>query len=116
MRNWSLLAAALLLIVTAVFHLTGTGMVTGWVEGDRSRILALLWISASVVWAIVAICWGYLFATRRAPGWPLLVTTAAIPAVTGLPLLIVSAGSHPGAYMLLGSSALALWSGRKVGH
>ena len=115
MRNWSLLAAALLLIATALFHLTGTGMVAGWLDDDRSQLLALVWISSSVAWTIVALCWAYHFVARRAPGWPLLVTTAAIPASVGLPLLFLYAGAHPGAYMLLGSSALALWSGRKAG-
>lgn len=115
MRRWTLGAAALLLAATALFHLTGTAMAAGWADGEPGRIVALLWVSCASVWLIVAAGWAWHAVVRRGPGWPFLITTAAIPLAVALPLLVVSQGGHPGAYMLLGASALALWSGRKAG-
>lgn len=89
-------------------------MAASWLPDERGSLLVLLWVSGSVMWAIVALCWAYHYFAKREPGWPLLLTTAAIPASVGLPMLFVFSGGHPGAYMLLASSALALWSGRKV--
>lgn len=113
-RRAPLLVAALLLAATAAFHLTGLTMAAGWLDGERQRIVILLWLTPAVTWFLVAAFWLYHALRGPAPGWPALVLTALVPLVVALPLLFYVSPLHPGGYMLLASSVLAVF-GRKPG-
>lgn len=112
-RPMLLRLAALLLAATAVFHLTGLSMVSGWFEGDRRSVMILLWIAPAATWLLVAAYWLFPRARRSVPDWPVLLLTALIPLMIALPLVAL-VPQHPGGYMLLSASVLALLS-RKAG-
>ena len=102
-----LIAGSLLLIATALFHMTGLASVAGWLEGDRGRIVGLLWSTAALSWAVVALVWIYAAIVPSATlRWPVLIS-AIIPLSLGLLLLAIVDPTHPGGYMLLVSAALA---------
>ncbi len=105
--------AALLLAATAVFHLTGLSMVSGWFEGDRRSVMILLWIAPAATWLLVAAYWLFPGARGSVSDWPVLLLTALIPLIVALPLVVL-VPQHPGGYMLLSASVLALLS-RKAG-
>jgi hypothetical protein len=107
MARGLLIAGALLLAATAVFHMKGLQSVSGWVEGGRGTIVILLWSNAAISWLVVALIW-IAAAVRPAPALKLPIwISVLIPLAVGLPLLAVVDASHPGSYMLLLSAALA---------
>jgi hypothetical protein len=110
LRRVPLILAAALLAATALFHLTGLSMVAGWFEGEKRAVMILLWIAPAASWLLIAAYWLVEAVKRRAPGWPALLLTAAIPLTVGVPLLALVSAAHPGGYMLVASSLLALAS------
>lgn len=112
-RPMLLRLAALLLAATAVFHLTGLSMVSGWFEGDRRSVMILLWIAPAATWLLVAAHWLFPGARISVPDWPVLLLTALIPLIVAVPLVAL-VPQHPGGYLLLAASVLALLS-RKAG-
>ena len=102
-----LAAAALLLLVTAIFHVSGIGMVSSWLGGDRGRILQTLWYLPAWDWAIVALVWtaAALWPDRHLA--PLIWLTSLIPLVVALLLIRAVGGGFPGVWMLLGAVILA---------
>ena len=108
MARTLLIAGAVLLAATALFHMTGLASVAAWLDGDRGMILSLLWGAAAFSWAAVALIWAYS-AARPSPAlkWPVWIS-ALIPLSVGVLLLALVDGTHPGGYMLLASAALAV--------
>ena len=107
MARWLLIAAAALLAATALFHMTGLAMVSGWLDGPRGTIFELLWATAALSWIVVAAIWLYA-ALRPSPALKVPVwISALIPLSVGVPLLAMVDPAHPGGYLLLLSSALA---------
>ena len=106
-RAW-LIAGSVLLVATAVFHLTGLESASAWLGGARGQIVALLWANVAINWIIVALLW-IVAAVRpsRSLRWPVVIA-ALIPLVTGVMLLLGVDAAHPGGYMLIGSSGLAV--------
>lgn len=112
-RRAPLISAALLLAATAVFHLTGLSMVLGWFEGDKRTIMVLLWIVPAASWLLIAAFWLFKALQGLALDWSVLMLTAAIPLLVGVPLLALVSPVHPGGYMLVAASVLALVSRRR---
>lgn len=110
LRRAPLILAALLLAATAVFHLTGLAMVAGWFDDEKRSVLILLWIAPAASWLLIAAYWLVQAVKRHPVDWPALLLTSAIPLTVGIPLLALVSAAHPGGYMLVGSSALALAS------
>ena len=107
MARWLLISAAALLAATALFHMTGLAMVSGWLDGPRGTIFELLWATAAVSWIAIAAIWLYA-ALRPSPALTVPVwLSALIPLSVGIPLLAMVDARHPGGYLLLLSSALA---------
>lgn len=115
LRRAPLMLAAVLLAATALFHLSGLAMVAGWFEGEKRMVMILLWIAPAASWLLIAAYWLVEAVRRRVPEWPVLLLTAAIPLTVGIPLLALVSAAHPGGYMLVASSVLALVS-RKGGR
>ena len=109
-RRAPLILAALLLAATAVFHLTGLSMVAGWFEGEKRTIMMLLWITPAASWLLIAAFWLFRAVRGVTLDWSVLMLTAAIPLLVGAPLLALVSAAHPGGYMLVASSVLALFS------
>jgi hypothetical protein len=117
-----LLAAALLLLATAIIHAGGQPMVDRWVHdlSDQQRAaICLVWITDSINWAIVSVIWS-VAAWRRERGWLGAAAVAAlIPLTVGIGVLAIEPRFF-GGWMLMGSVALAgvglglLWRGRSA--
>ena len=102
-----LIAGAVLLVATALFHMTGLDAVSAWLADDRGRILSLLWSTAALSWALVAVIWAYAALRPSAElKWPVWIS-ALIPLSVGILLLALVDSTHPGGYMLLLSAMLA---------
>lgn len=99
--------AALLLVATAAFHSSGSAMVSGWLPGDRGRILQMLWFVPAIDWAIVALVWAFIAWRPSAGLSPLVWLTTIIPLSVGLMLIAAVGAAFPGIWMLLGAVALA---------
>ena len=111
-RSRALVSAGILLALTAVFHLTGLPMAAAWLDGVEGRIVELLWAAPAVGWLLVAVYWVRLGWTGHRPEWSALLLTALLPLIVALPLLAWVTPLHPGGYMLIGASVLALLSRR----
>lgn len=109
-RRAPLILAALLLAATAVFHLTGLSMVSGWFEGQKRTILMLLWVTPAASWLLIAVFWLLRAVRGIALEWPVLLLTAAIPLLVAVPLLALVSPVHPGGWMLVAACLLALFS------
>ena len=94
--------------------MTGLDAVSGWLAGDRGRIVSLLWSTAALSWALVAVIWAYA-ALRPSPDlrWPVWIA-ALIPLSVGILLLALVDSSHPGGYLLLLSAMLAGAGARRL--
>ena len=102
-----LISGAVVLVATALFHMTGLNSVSGWLDGDRGRIVALLWSTAAFSWAVVALLWIYAaFRPAEALRAPVWISTL-IPLSVAILLLVVVEPTHPGGYLLLLSVVLA---------
>ena len=112
-RRAPLILAALLLAATAVFHLTGLSMVAEWFAGDKRTIMVLLWITPAASWLLIAVFWLFKAVRGVTLDWSVLLLTSAIPLLVGVPLLVLVSPLHPGGYMLIGASLLALVSRRR---
>ncbi len=109
-----LIAGAVVLFATALFHMSGLESVAGWLEGDRGRIVALLWASAALNWTVVALIWIFAAAwPSPALRWPVWIS-AIIPVSLALFLLSLVDPTHPGGYMLLLSAILAVIGGWRL--
>jgi len=106
--RWLLVAAAVLLFATAVFHASGGAMVAGWLPGARGAILTSLWYVPVVDWSVVGLVWLFVAWRRERRFAPIVWLSALIP-LTVAALLIAAVGpGHPGIWMLIGAAALAL--------
>ena len=107
MARTLLIAGSVLLVATALFHMTGLSSVAELLGGDRGRIIELLWGAAALNWGVVALLWSYA-AVRPAAAlqWPVWIS-AIIPISLAFLLLGTIDPAHPGGYMLLVASALA---------
>lgn len=106
--RWLLVAGAVLLIATALFHSTGLSMVSGWLPGTRGQIVSLLWLAPVADWSVVALLW-IISAWRLRSDMRLIVLVSAIvPAIAAVALFIVVGTSHPGPFMLAGAALLAV--------
>ena len=115
-RRAPLILAALLLAATAVFHLTGLSMVSGWLEGQKRTIVTLLWIVPAASWLLIAVFWLFKALRGIALDGPVLLLTAAIPLLVAVPLLALVSVAHPGGWLLVAASLLVLFSRRKGAH
>ena len=88
-------------------------MAASWLEGTEGRIVELLWVAPAAGWLVIAAYWAQAGWRGVAPERAALVTTALLPLFVGVPLLAFVSPFHPGGYMLLGASLLAMLSGRK---
>jgi len=102
-----LIAAAVLLVATALFHATGLTMVADWLPGDRGRIVSLMWLGMSVDWAVIAVLWLLVAWRPQAVLRPIVLISAIVPAFVAACLLGIVGSSHPGGFMLAGSAILA---------
>jgi hypothetical protein len=102
-----LIAGALLLLATAAFHSSGGSMVSGWLQGDRGKILQLLWFLPPIDWGVVALVWLYVAWRPDRRFAPLVWLTAIIPLVMAIMLIAAVGAGFPGIWMLLGAAALA---------
>jgi hypothetical protein len=102
-----LAAGALLLIITAIVHGLGLGMVSTWLSGERGDFLIALWLMPSLDWTVAAAIW--LVAAWR-PG-PISLLLAAIAALIPVGMLVaVLAVMGPGffgSWLLTGALLLA---------
>ena len=106
--RWLLIAGAVLLIATALFHSTGLSMVSDWLPGMRGQVLSLLWLTPVIDWFAVAIIW-LIAAWRLQSELRLIVLVSAIvPAIAAVGLFMVAGTSHPGPFMLAGATMLAV--------
>ena len=99
---------ALLLIATAAFHGSGGGMVSGWLEGDRGKILQMLWFVPPIDWVVVALVWAFVGWRHDVGFAPLVWLTAIIPLSVALMLIATVGAAFPGVWMLLGAVAMAV--------
>lgn len=105
-----LLLGAVILVATALFHMTGLSAAAGWLDGGRGAIVGLLWSSVAFDWVVVAIVWiGAALRPASSLRLPVLLT-ALIPGCAGALLLATVDAAHPGGYLLLASTVLA-WLG-----
>ncbi|MDE1466865.1 hypothetical protein [Aurantiacibacter sp. D1-12] len=95
-------------MATAIFHLTGLSMVGGWMEGVQGRTITALWIAPAIGWMAVSAFWTYHAFSGETPSWSATLVTAAIPLAVAIPLATYVAPTHPGGYMLIAASTLAL--------
>lgn len=105
-----LLAAALLLLGTAALHAAGGRMVAGWTadfDAQRQAALRLVWLTDSFDWGVTAAAWliAARYPTTSWRGAAMLL--ALIPAACAVGILFIEPRFF-GAYLLLGSVALAL--------
>lgn len=112
-RRAPLILAALLLAATAVFHLTGLSMVADWFEGAKRTIMILLWITPAASWLLIAVFWMFKAVRGVSLDWSVLMLTAVIPLLVGVPLLALVSPMHPGGWMLVAASVLAFSSRRR---
>ena len=103
-----LIAAAVLLIATALFHSSGLSMVSGWLPGMRGQILNLLWLAPVADWIVVAILWIISAWQLRSDLRAIVLVSAIVPAVAAFGLFIVAGTSHPGPFMLAAATVLAV--------
>jgi hypothetical protein len=100
---------ALLLLATAVIHAMGQAMMDSWIQGlsERQKAgLCLMWIAASISWAVVALIWG-VAAWRQERGWLGASAVAAlIPLSVAVGIMRIDS-TFFGGWMLFGSIALA---------
>jgi len=106
--RWLLIAGAVLLIATALFHATGLSMVSGWLPGMRGRVLSLLWLTPVIDWFAVAILWLIAAWRLRSELRLIVLVSAIVPAFAAAGLFIVAGTSHPGPFMLAGAVLLAV--------
>ena len=109
-----LTVGALLLLATAAFHGAGGAMVSGWLDGDRGRILRLLWFVPPIDWGIVALIWGYATWRPDARLAPVVWLAAIIPSAVALMLVGAVGAGFPGIWMLLGAVLLAAYGGFRM--
>lgn len=102
-----LILGAVLLLATAVFHSSGGAMVSGWLEGERGKILQLLWFVPAIDWGIVALAWLYVAWRPDRRFASLVWLTAIIPLTVAIMLITAVGAGFPGIWMLLGAVALA---------
>ena len=82
-------------------------MVSGWLEGERGRILGLLWQVPAVDWTVVALLWlitAWLGDRRLAV---IVWISALIPAAVAIMLIGAVGAGFPGIWMLIGAVLLA---------
>lgn len=105
-----LVAAAALLVVTAVIHALGQPMVERWVQhlGDEQKAaVSLVWLTDSISWIAVAFIWA-MAGWKEERGW---LGASAIAIAIPLSMVVGIMGIDPtffGGWMLFGSIALAL--------
>jgi hypothetical protein len=111
-----LIAAALLLFATALFHASGVGVVSGALPGQRGRIMEVLWYLPAWDWTVVALVWlaAALWPDRHLA--PLVWLTALIPLVVAILLIRAVGGGFPGVWMLLGAVILAGLGAARLRH
>lgn len=100
--------AALVLIGTAAFHVSGVAEISDWLAGERAILLAALWHMPAFDWLASAIAWLAIawWADRRAA--PLVWVLAFIPGGAAA-LIAVSVGPmFLGFWLLAGATALAV--------
>ena len=105
-----LVAAAVLLLGTAVIHASGCKMVAGWLEDlprQQSQGLQLVWLTDSLAWAVASIAW-IVAAYRRDAGWRgASLLLAAIPILTGIQIVFLEPRFF-GGWLLMISGGLAV--------
>jgi len=106
--RWLLIAGAVLLIATALFHSTGLAMVSDWLPGMRGQILSLLWFMPVADWSVVAILWIIAAWQLRSNLRLIVLVSAIVPAIAAVGLFMVAGTSHPGPFMLAGAAMLAV--------
>ena len=106
--RWFLIAGAVLLIATALFHSTGLSMVSGWLPGMRGQVLSLLWLTPVADWSVVAILWIIAAWRLRSDLRLIVLVSAIVPAFAAVGLFMVAGTSHPGPFMLAGAATLAV--------
>ena len=106
--RWLLVAGAVLLIATALFHSTGLSMVSGWLPGMRGQVLSLLWLTPVADWSVVAILWLIAAWRLRSELRLIVLVSAIVPAFAAAGLFIVAGTSHPGPFLLAGAAILAV--------
>ncbi|MHA7818163.1 MAG: hypothetical protein ACX930_00795 [Erythrobacter sp.] len=114
MKSPLFLLAGSLLLATTAFHMTGLAMVGTWMDGLQGRTITALWIAPAIGWVAVSAFWLRHAFSAEPPSWGATLVTAAIPLAVALPLLLHITPTHPGGYMLIGSSALALWAKKRL--
>ena len=106
--RWLLIAGAVLLIATALFHSTGLSMVSGWLPGMRGQVVSLLWLTPVADWSAVAILWLIAARQLRRELRVIVFVSAIVPAFAAVGLFMVAGTSHPGPFMLAGAAVLAV--------
>ena len=112
--RWLLIAGAVLLIATALFHSTGLSMVSGWLPGMRGQVLSLLWLTPVADWSVVALLWIIAAWHMRSELRVIVFVSAIVPAFAAVGLFMVAGASHPGPFMLAGAAALAVLGGIRL--
>ncbi len=106
--RWLLVAGAVLLIATALFHSTGLSMVSGWLPGTRGQVLSLLWLTPVADWSVVAMLWIIAAWRLRSDLRLIVLVSAIVPALAAIGLFFVAGTSHPGPFLLAGAAVLAV--------
>ena len=105
-----LVAGALLLVGTAALHAAGARMVAGWTaefDAQRQAAVQLVWLTDSFDWTVTAAAW-LLAARYPTTSWrSAAMLLALIPTACAVGILFIEPRFF-GAYLLLGSVALAL--------
>ena len=107
---------ALLLFATALFHGSGVGTVSNWLQGDRGRIVEMLWNLPAIDWTVVAAVWAVAALRPDRHFAPIIWLTALIPLTVALMLIAAVGGGFPGVWMLLGAVLLAVLGGFSLRH
>jgi len=113
-RHWPLIGGAILLLATAIFHMTGLPMVSDWLPAQRGQILGALWVSPAIDWSVVAVLW-LIAAFRGGREWAIAVAVSAvIPVTMAIALFTIVGIAHPGPFMLTGAVMLALFGASRL--
>lgn len=109
-----LLSAALLLLLTALLHASGVGIVSNWLGEESGRIQRIAWYLPAWDWTVIALVWtaAALWPDRHLA--PLVWLTALIPLVVAVMLLQAVGGGFPGVWLLLGAVILAGLGGARL--
>lgn len=103
-----LVASALILTITAAFHMTGLTKATEGLVGEQRQFAKAAWIIVALDWLLIAV--GLLAVAAGLLSLDIVLMAAALPIAAGLLLGIVMGLTFPGFWLLAFAGSLTLLS------